>query len=233
MAKNETEILFVNPFGDEIASIIPDDSKRLVEVAGEIEDAAKHVAAILTENGLPTEEEAAERAVFEISRAYTSDLKKSYTSDESDAQLERDMIISFRAAFQGFVLSLIDSSPSEICVITLKNVNALASWNMLRTSASTIYFTVTSMQVDNMLPNAPYPVAICPMPHGTGTASSSTDEIVSSQDGNNPPVMVIGVSLAPRHQSGTVVSVHFVFCCYLCTNSESQIIFFYYSVFGQ
>lgn len=217
MAKSESESLFVNPFNEEIASPVPDVSIGCMpEVSSEIERAANQVEGIMSDVGLPVENVAVERAVFDVSQAYALDSNKS-ASSENEIQGERDLIISFRAAFQGFVFSLVDSAPTEICVISLKNINALASWNMLRTTASTVYFTITRVQVDNMLPNSPFPVAVNPMPLGPKKASETRDESGGEQDENNPPILVIGISFAPRHKSGTVVSVNtFVHFRYIC-----------------
>lgn len=206
MAKSESESLFINPFNEDISSPVPGEASRLAEAAGEIENAANEVVGIVSEVGLPTEDEAVERAVFDVSQAYALDANKSASSECTIQPAERDLIISFRAAFQGFVLSMVDSAPTEICVISLKNVNALASWNMLRTTASTVYFTITWVQVDNMLPNSPFPVAVYPMSLGSRKASEPKEESSSGPDESYPPILVIGVSIAPRHKSGTVVS---------------------------
>lgn len=223
MARSESESLFANPFNEEISSPVPEEADR---AAGEIENAANKVIGIVSEVGLPTEDEAVERAVFDVPQAYALDAKKSSLSENNVQVAERDLIISFRASFQGFALSLVDSAPTEICVITLKNVNALASWNILRTTASTMYFTITSVQVDNMLPNAPFPVAVYPMSLGSRKAKASEPNEVDSigRAESNPPILVIGVSFAPRHKSGTVVSSGIYVCptkcccCYCCSH---------------
>ena len=49
------------------------------------------------------------------------------------------VILSFRASFSGFIISLVDNTPSEIALISFKNVNALATWNTERTTDSTVF----------------------------------------------------------------------------------------------
>lgn len=119
-------------------------------------------------------------------------------------QESKDLIVSFRAAFSGLVISLVDSAPSEIALVTLTNMNAIATWDVQRTTDSTIYITVTGFQIDNMVPNAPFPVAVCPLglPQAlTGNRDDNHDNINS-----RPPLLVVGLSFTPRHKSGIVVS---------------------------
>ena len=125
-------------------------------------------------------------------------------SSESISQVAaiRNLVVSFRAAFSCLTLSVIDSAPSEIAVATFHNINALATWDTLRASDSTIYITIASLQVDNMVPNSPFPVAVCPFDvahHGR-----NDDTTISEADS---PLLVVGLSFAPKHKSGILVSV--------------------------
>ena len=124
------------------------------------------------------------------------------TESISQSSTLRNLIISFRAAFSGLTVSFVDSAPSEIAVATFSNINALATWDTLRASDSTIYVTVTSLQVDNMVPNSPFPVAVCPfdVPHHGGRNEDTT---ISDADS---PLLVVGLSFAPKHKSGILVS---------------------------
>jgi Vacuolar-sorting-associated 13 protein C-terminal/Autophagy-related protein C terminal domain len=119
-------------------------------------------------------------------------------------QSGRDLIISFRMAFSGFILSIVDSAPAEIAVVTLKNVNTLATWNARRTTDSTIYITISHVQVDNMVPNAPYPVAVYPderARNGEETDATGMPDSAAAA----APVLVVGLSFAPSHKSGIVI----------------------------
>lgn len=109
------------------------------------------------------------------------------------ATIGENTVFSFRLAFSGFVLSAIDSIPSEIAVLSLRNLNALASWNVPRTKDATVYVTVEDVQVDNMIPNSPYPIAAC------------RADIELDLQGEGPaPLLVIGLSFAPEHKSGVI-----------------------------
>jgi hypothetical protein len=116
-------------------------------------------------------------------------------------EASRNLIVSIRAAFGGIMVSLVDSAPSEIAVATFKNINAIATFDTLRATNATIYITVTSLQVDNMVPNSPFPVAVAPFDQprvGSTEGDSSNDDVV--------PLLVVGLSFAPKHKSGILVS---------------------------
>lgn len=117
----------------------------------------------------------------------------------------RDLQISLRVSLRGLVVSLVDSAPSEIAVLTFKNVNAIASWNTYRTTNAAVIITITDMQVDNMISNAPFPVAVSPIRELNG-GESSRKTMSAENETAVPPVLVIGLSFAPRHKTGIVVS---------------------------
>lgn len=125
---------------------------------------------------------------------------------EESAEKFKNLIVNFRASFSGLVVSLVDSAPSEIALITLKNMNAIARWDTLRDTDSTIYITVTGLQVDNMVPNAPFPVAVCPFENQRSTPNNDETNL-NDGDAAEPPLLVVGLSFAPRHKSGIVVSL--------------------------
>jgi hypothetical protein len=116
------------------------------------------------------------------------------------AETRRNLIVSFRASFGGLMVSLVDAAPSEIALATFKNVNAIATWDFLRVTNSTIYITIASVQVDNMVPNSPFPVAVAPLDQ---CRVSRFDE--STSDDDVPPLLVVGLSFAPKHKSGILV----------------------------
>jgi len=190
-------------------------------------DGANNAAERQKEKELKPEEEVV-RAIFA-----KEELQEQIQSVSTEQSLEKskDLIISFRAAFSGLVISLVDCAPSEIAVVTFKNMNAIATWDMLRNTDSTIYITVTGFQVDNMVPNAPFPVAVCPFELQRG--STSNEEAGTSAGGEAvPPLLVIGLSFAPRHKSGIVVSwlqVHtwhliFYLSCFILLTMSSGVL---------
>lgn len=142
MMKADPESIFSNPFNDERSSILGSDtSEHFVQHSQGILDAAIEASNLAIGGHLPTEDEAIERAIFDVSRAYSDGTPSAEESGGS-----QDYIVSFRAALQGLIVSAIDNAPSEICVLSLKNLNVLASWNTQRTTASTVYMTVESVQ---------------------------------------------------------------------------------------
>lgn len=168
---------------------LPSFTKTIIEAAVE-------AAEILRTKTLPSEDDALKLAIAPGEKIDAPN----ETGPIAQAEKARDLVISFRAAISGLMVSFVDSAPSEIAVATFKNMNAIATWDTQRATDSTIYITVTSVQVDNMVPNAPFPVAICSFdqPRNAGTDTTATSD--------SPPMLVIGLSLAPRHKSGIVVS---------------------------
>lgn len=115
----------------------------------EILNAAVETATLLKRERLPNEDDAIRNMVFGS--------KKGKDEPQPELRNGQDIVLSIRAEFSGFVVSLIDSSPSEIAVASMKNVNALARWNALRTSDASAIVSVGWLQVDNHVPNAPFP----------------------------------------------------------------------------
>ena len=112
-----------------------------------------------------------------------------------------DQIYSFRAAFSGFLISLVDSAPSEIAVLSLRNFNALARWNEMRTSDASLMMSIGWLQIDNHVPNAPFKVAVRP--------DKNRSKYLVEDDKGAPassPLLVVALSFAPKHNSGIVVS---------------------------
>jgi hypothetical protein len=188
------ERAFVNPFVDgPVATRFFDTTEGLPPIRHEIVDGAFRAAELYRKSLLLSEEET-------VLKEHARDGDEKRNIEEAIlSNVEKDLVISLRISFTGLVTSLIDSSPTEICLLSFKNINAIATWNTQRTTDSTVFITVTSLQVDNMLPSASFPVAVCP-----------DDSIKSCDDGDtstseSPPLLVIGLSFAPRHQSGIVV----------------------------
>lgn len=137
----------------------------------------------------------AEQAVYKIgNETHIRDSLAKPDATMYETQPSKNLSVSFRASFSCFRVSFIDSCPAEVLVLTMENFNALATWDLLRLSDSTAYITLADLQIDNMIPNAPFPVAVSRL-----NSSSYSDQEQKS------PLLVIGVSLAPRHSSGIVV----------------------------
>ena len=175
--------------------------RHLPTFSKKITDGAVEAAELSKNKGLLSEDE----IVSTISEQDEARKVGETVTEEKAKEKSKDLIISFRAAFSGLMISLVDSAPSEIAVVTFKNVNAIATWDMLRTTDSTIYITVTGVQIDNMVPNAPFPVAVCPIDMQRTQLNNEGAETGAPVEAT-PPLLVVGLSFAPRHKSGIVVS---------------------------
>lgn len=147
---------------------------------------------------IPSEMDAKRRALF-------SSLSGNGTTKEGttigDAM---DTIFSVRAEFSGFIFSLVDSAPSEIAVVSCRNVNVLTRWNKLRTADASVLLSVGWLQVDNHVPSAPFKVAVRP----NTSVKQTADPQASNEDesGSGPsPLLVIAMAFAPKHKSKIMV----------------------------
>lgn len=196
-------------FLESVSYDVPSDLLAKGPHVEEIGMAASLTEKMLIKKELPNELEAKRRALFGGDRRNYSGSSVQPTSTQ-DSTRPVDRQYSVRLSFSGFIFSLVDSSPSEICTIAVDNINAMAKWNQLRTSDASFLLSVGWLQVDNHIPSAPFPVAISP--DGNESHESSKDVInpTESREGtpetNAPPLLFLGVEIAPKHSSGIVVS---------------------------
>eukprot|EP00536_Pseudo-nitzschia_multiseries_P004057 jgi/Psemu1/323294/estExt_fgenesh1_pg.C_650034 len=139
---------------------------------------------------IPSEIDAKRQALF-------ADLESNIDvdGDQNDGGAS-DKIFSFRVEFSGFIFSLVDSAPSEIAVASLRNMNALARWNNLRSTDATLLLSIGWLQIDNHVPSAPFKVAVRP-----DTSRQQEEEGGS----NSSPLLVVAVAFAPEHKSKILV----------------------------
>ena len=139
---------------------------------------------------IPTEIDAKREALFVDLNADVDD-NLNHINDGS-----LDKVFSLRLEFSGFIFSLVDSAPSEIALASLRNVNALARWNNLRSTEATVLLSIGWLQIDNHIPSAPFKVSVRP-------------DIPKQQDDErgpeSSPLLVVAVALAPEHKSKIVV----------------------------
>jgi len=129
----------------------------------------------------------------------------SYDPNSETNEGTSDERYSFRALFKGFTLSVVDQVPSEIAVISLRDVIASAKWNEQRTTDALAVVSVGWLQIDNHCPNAQYPVALYPYHRDQDAESEiASDRADGSQLGRRHPFLNIGLTFAPRHSSGIV-----------------------------
>lgn len=161
-----------------------------------IADAAQQCQNLLEMKKIPSEGEAKRHALFGGNFG-----KLGSDSSPEDSALSQNQHYSIHFSFSGFLFSLVDSSPSEIATITINNLNALARWNSSRSEDASFLLSVGWAQIDNHVPSAPFPVALCP------DEIVRDDKDLSGTSGkNDSPLLVVGVELAPQHSSGIVVS---------------------------
>ena len=110
-----------------------------------------------------------------------------------------DCNYSFSASFSGFVFSMIDKFPSEVAVITLRKIDAMAEWNAHRSKEAAGALSIEWMQIDNHCPNAPFPVALYPV--------KNKDDVDEYYNEVERPFLSIAVVLAPHHKSNIIVSI--------------------------
>ena len=210
MANPEVDTMLGNAFMDSVAYGNPPTSSRALEEAYThgILEATSRTQHLLDAGKLPTESKARSDALFgEATPGEELQLPVSAVATEHDRQ------ISCRVSFTGFLISLIDSAPSEICTIAVNNINALAKWSQSQTSDATLLVSIGWLQVDNHCPNAPYPVAIIPdnelqdSKNGVLSPREPTTPAESSETGASPPLLFAGIEFAPKHSSGIVVSI--------------------------
>ncbi len=124
-------------------------------------------------------------------------------SDENDTKKSINCQYSINACFSGFVVSVIDSVPSEIAVISVKKLNFMATWDRSRVADATTAISIGWLQIDNHCPSAAFPVALSPklIPMGEETDGDGCSE--------ERAFLGIGIVFAPSHKSNIMVCILF------------------------
>jgi hypothetical protein len=215
LIKNSSDNVFSNAFGE--VSYMASNQKRVEQdaLASSRQDNTKEIVESgmatlekIKSGKLPNEDDAKKQALLvnvEPSMPKEKD-EAATTADDSKV----DQIYSFRAEFSGFLFSLVDSAPSEIAVVSLRNFNALARWNAMRTSDASLIASIGWLQVDNHVPSAPFKVAVRPdnQAKQPGVDDSSVDSEVDGKGAPaSAPLLVVALAFAPKHNSGIVVSL--------------------------
>jgi hypothetical protein len=219
LAYPATDMVFSNPFGD--VSYTSSNQKAGIKsvAAGNQRDYTKDIAeAGMTALGklkagqLPTEDDAKREALFgDLEKQQQAKTDQSAIAPTSE-DAPMDQVYSFRAAFSGFIFSLVDSAPSEIAVASLRNFNVLARWNAIRSNEASLILSVGWLQVDNHIPSAPFKVAVRP---DQSRRADDEEETESSRS----PLLMVAIAFAPKHKSGIVVS-----CAHLVVSLADQML---------
>lgn len=168
----------------------------------EIEKAATTAIRLYASREVPEERDAKQMALFaDMERQATT--TKLHVSPANDIT-QMDQVFSVRAEFNGFLISLVDSAPSEIAVASLRNFNALARWNDLRTNEASLIISIGWLQVDNHLPSAPFKVAVRPDSSYKTESNENRSTHEDEKDEHASPLLMVAIALAPQHKSGIV-----------------------------
>ena len=202
----------------EDVSTAPFSSPLPQEVGKEILESAVESISLLKSGCLPSEENARRHSLYgrgifgadenesesHNSRLVTDLVRKHFRPNsfgEADTMHDCDQFFTLRASFRGFIISFVDSVPSEIAVASFRRMDTLVKWNSLRTNDASAVVSIGWLQVDNHCPSCAYPVAVRPTQPTNKSSSPKND------DGNaESPSITVAITFAPKHNSGILVS---------------------------
>ena len=165
-----------------------------------LQDATSNALLLLHTGQLPDERDALKQAFFGIGACKPTRLDKAPTCMREESR-EISTDISYEFLISGFIFSLIDSSPTELAVLSLHNVKVGASWNSSWKDYVRGRMTMAWLQLDNHCPSSPYPVAIRPRVkvalEGNDGAERTKKKIATEK-----PFMELVIDLAPPHRTG-------------------------------
>ena len=148
---------------------------------------------LLKTGELLTEHEAARAAFFGtgVCNRVADDLstvaQTATASDEYSCEL----------MFSGFAFSFVDSSPTELAVLSLHDVMVDATWDSQRKGFAKSTVVVGWLQLDNHCPGAIYPVALCPRPQKAEYDDSDKKLFTAEK-----PFLELQLDFSPRHRTG-------------------------------
>ncbi|KAL7555190.1 hypothetical protein ACHAWF_018839 [Thalassiosira exigua] len=166
-------------------------------------DAAEMASQLFHTGSLPDQIEATKQAFFGTGickRSSPEGPDRAYVHvDDAEAGDE----FSFELSCSGVIISIIDSSPTELAALSLHDVRVGASWNSLGNGYARSRMSVGWLQLDNHCPNSVYPVAIRPI---LRTDASWEDKGDGNSDKKpftvDQPFAQAKIDFAPRHRSG-------------------------------
>ena len=170
-------------------------------------DAATDASQQLNAGSLPNETEATNQAFFGTGICKRPPLEmpdKAHPNLHDDSTDTGDEF-SCELSFSGFTFSIIDSSPTELAVVSLHDVRVGASWNSLGKEYARSRIVVGWFQLDNHCPNSVYPVAIRPTIKADGNWKDKDDadvEHVKKAFTADEPFLELKIEFAPRHRTG-------------------------------
>mmetsp|Transcript_5233 Transcript_5233/g.11858 ORF Transcript_5233/g.11858 Transcript_5233/m.11858 type:complete len:2963 (-) Transcript_5233:1016-9904(-) len=188
-----------------VESTAQNDDDRYDSRTNALLDAARNASELLNAGTLPNEREATKQAFFGTGICERSPLER---SDKSHPNAQADCTdtgdeFSCELSCSGFMFSIIDSSPTELAVLSLHDVRIGASWNSLGREYARSRMVVGWFQLDNHCPNSVYPVAIRPRLKTDGSRESNVDaEHLKKAFTADRPFLELMIDLAPSHRTG-------------------------------
>ena len=168
-----------------------------------LQSAARTASQLLNAGRLPNEREAAKQAFFGTGICKSSSAEGQSNANPNSQEDGTDIL--FELSCSGFIFSFIDSSPSELAVLSLHDLKLEASWSSLSTEYSKTRVVVGWCQLDNHLPGANYPVAfrpkikaeVFPPESKDGTKHDAKKAFTADK-----PFLEVMIDLAPKHRTG-------------------------------
>lgn len=175
------------------SKVSPEAQVHQTKQEGYVEEVRK--AAIATLNKLDTEaiqsEDEAKRSALLLA---PENISKPGKHEHQDHNSSDNQIYSFRAEFSGFLFSLIDSTPAEIAVVSLKNFNVLARWDSFQASDASLIVSIGWLQVDNHVPSAPFKVVVRPDTRcRLSTSQNDSGEASETSIKEESPLLVVSL----------------------------------------
>ena len=173
--------------GPATSSRHPDDVMNRLKIA------ASHAISLLRDDEIPTQEIASTQMLQMLSVPQAGIVGGSNLATVVDT-------FTIEVSLNGFLLSTVDSVPSEIAVFSAKSLHFAAKWTNDQRTDATAIITVGCIQVDNFCPNSPFPVSLYPQER---EKEDDSDEISSIDESS--PFLSLGCVIAPSHDSGMKV----------------------------
>lgn len=183
---------FMSAGDDDGSSDVKDTRTKLLLVA------ATEASQLLNTGKLPNEYDATRQAFFGTGQCSSRPKGKPFLSSSSKRDEAVDQVL-LQVSLSGFVVSLIDSVPTELAVISCHGVNLEAEWDTRGESYSSCSLATKWFQIDNHCPASFYPVALCPR------VIKGKDSVESKPFTADKPFLQAKIEFAPRHRSGIQV----------------------------
>ena len=168
-----------------------------------LQNAARYTSQLLQEGSLLNERDATKQAFFGTGVCKRIIDKKGTVNRQEDSDhVGNDIQLELKCS--GIIFSIIDSSPSEIAVLSLHDLQVGASWNSSGTEYAKTRVVVGWSQLDNHCPGSSYPVALRPKvkPNDHATSKDNIDHDAKKAFTADKPFLEVLINIAPAHRTG-------------------------------